>query len=439
MSVNIKSYLRTIKLACLSIGLALIILFAFQNYSAFATLTYDYTWTDQFGTNLLQPHWFWVREDNTHWSLSANPGYMRITTQTGGVYGSSNNQQNILLTKIPPDDFRITTHLTIHPTENFQFAAIQVYQDDDNYVQINRAYTGAQTINFDIELGGTTVSTQIAAPAATLYLRIEKQGIHFIGYYSTDGSTYIKVGEGDAKLTDMQVGLSAGNNGSGVTEIPATFDFFTLEGKFPALNNSSTDNFNSSTLDSSWFWINEDPAFWSLTSNPGFMKIITGPGAHYAKNLLLKSAPFGEFALTTPVQFQPVSNYQIAGLVIYKDNINTMVFGRAYCNSSQPVCVGNGIYFDFTDAGNFEGNFATSVAETDIAYLKLIRQNSMYSAYYSGDGIAWILIGRHDSPVVHPYIGLTASQSFTGNPVSAYFDYFTVDKPFELYLPSTYK
>ena len=58
----------------------------------------DPGWRDDFDSPTLAPRWFWVREEPSHWSLSANPGYLRITTQAGGVYSDTNDQKNILLT-----------------------------------------------------------------------------------------------------------------------------------------------------------------------------------------------------------------------------------------------------------------------------------------------------------------------------------------------------
>jgi predicted amidohydrolase YtcJ len=170
--------------------------------------------------------WSWVREDATHWSLTAKPGHLRIVTQTGGIYGAGNNQQNLLLVDAPVGDYLITTRVTIAPSENFQHAALLVYQDDDNYVQLNRAFVSGGTVNFDREVGGVTANTQQVAEATTLHLCIAKMGSTYRGFHSPDGQTWTGIGHCTADLTATRIGLGAANGPDGVTEIAADFDFF---------------------------------------------------------------------------------------------------------------------------------------------------------------------------------------------------------------------
>jgi beta-xylosidase len=202
----------------------------------------NYVWQDDFDSTVLDPAWSWVREDSDHWSLTDNPGYLQITTQTGGVGGWTNDQRNLLLTSAPSGDFQITTKVTINPTQNFQYAAIQVYQDDDNYVQLNRAYANGDTVNFDLEVDGSPTNIQVAVPDTTLYLRIRREGNSYMGYYSTNGSTYTYVGGHIANLDYAAVGLGAANNMDGLPEIPADFDFFKMESEFPVYDYSFIDD-----------------------------------------------------------------------------------------------------------------------------------------------------------------------------------------------------
>lgn len=183
-------------------------------------------WLDEFNGPTLNSRWTWMREDPTHWSLTTQPGYLRITTQTGGVIGPRNDQRNLLLAAAPAGDYQITTRVTIAPNENFQHAAIQVYEDDDNYVQLNRAFADGGTVNFDHEAGGVFTNTQRAEAATTLHLRIARRGTSYIGYYSTDGQAWVTVGHHTADLVSPRIGLGAANNRAGVAQIPADFAFF---------------------------------------------------------------------------------------------------------------------------------------------------------------------------------------------------------------------
>ena len=47
-----------------------------------------------------------------------------------------------------------------------------------------------------------------------------------------------------------------------------------------------------------WTWIREEPDRWSLTENPGYLHFTVEP-AHYHRNLLVRSAPEGNFEIST--------------------------------------------------------------------------------------------------------------------------------------------
>jgi len=103
-----------------------------------------------------------------------------------------------------------------------------------------------------------------------------------------------------------------------------------------------------------------------------------------------------------------------------------MQFGRAFaqCGSG---CVGNGIYFDSYQAFNFDpANFATQMDNPSVAYLRLRREGTNYTAYYSSDGTNWTTIGSHTSSITPTYVGLIAAQAQTQE-VPADFDYFTIE------------
>jgi predicted amidohydrolase YtcJ len=186
-------------------------------------------WLDDFDSPSLDGAWSWLREDPAYWSLAARPGHLRITTQRGGIVGPGSTQRNLLLAAVPAGDYQITTKVTIAPSQNFQHAAILVYQDGDNYVELNRAFANGQTVNFDHEAGGVIANTQRFEAATTLFLRIIKRGTTYSGYYSPDGQAWVLAGQCSANLVAPRIGLGAGNGPDSVPEIPADFDFFKLE------------------------------------------------------------------------------------------------------------------------------------------------------------------------------------------------------------------
>jgi hypothetical protein len=189
-----------------------LVLTAFSaNASSIEITTYNAGWTDNFDGPTLENRWTWVREDNSHWSLTDNPGFLRIIAQPGSLYGAIGNN-NILLTGAPSGNYQITTRVTISPIENFQGAGIIVYQDDDNYIRLSRRFAN---------IGVSETST-------TIYLRISKVGESFSGYYSTNGSDYTLVGQIGGTITSAQIGITS-ECGPSVLEMPSDYDFFQLE------------------------------------------------------------------------------------------------------------------------------------------------------------------------------------------------------------------
>jgi len=173
-----------------------------------------------------------------------------------------------------------------------------------------------------------------------------------------------------------------------------------------------------------WSWIRENDALWSLDTEPGFLRIVL-QNARPPRNLLVREVNSENFQIMTHVRFKPTSNFQFAGLLIYQDEETMLAFGRAYCNA-QNVCVGNGIYFDATQNGQYAGNnFGTDTQIKDEAYLRVDKNGTKFTGYYSENGTDWVMIGEHEVFILDPKIGLITANSYVVG-MTAYFDYFTV-------------
>lgn len=186
-------------------------------------------WIDDFDSSSLDSRWNWIREDSSHWSLTDHSGYMRITTQTGGIYGNYYAPEpNILLTDAPVQDFQITTKVTITPTQDHQTAGILYYQDDDNYLNLVHVHDYGVWVSFHAEVDGNAsyvyYPQEVLTP--TLYLRMVRQNTIFTGYYSEDGSNWTEIGQHTIVLVNPKIGVAACNGYPGIAEIPADFDFF---------------------------------------------------------------------------------------------------------------------------------------------------------------------------------------------------------------------
>ena len=197
-------------------------------HTAAAIDTIDQSWTDDFSSPTLDSRWSWMNEDPTHWSLTAKPGYLRITTQSGSLFSGIYN--NLLVTDAPFGSYQITSRVSITPTENFQGASIVVYGDNENYCRIARRFagTGGQ-VNLRCYEGGSMVDDiGVDEPATSVYLRLTRVGDTYEGYYSPDGNSYQYVGQVSATIPNPMVGIVS-ENGPSTTEIQSDYDSFQLE------------------------------------------------------------------------------------------------------------------------------------------------------------------------------------------------------------------
>jgi beta-xylosidase len=181
------------------------------------------------------------------------------------------------------------------------------------------------------------------------------------------------------------------------------------------------------TLADGWEWTRENPKYWNLTENPGWLQIINRTGyvsKNSQENILLRPAPEGNFEIITKIKFKPDRNFQFAGLIMLIDKTEIIQFGRAYCGYVPP-CANDGLYLDYYEESKLVGeNFATAAPETDTIYLRLSKQVANFTAYYSEDGNNWITIGR--KTVFKPVsVGLFSGQG-TSAKIPSDFDYFII-------------
>jgi glucosylceramidase len=188
--------------------------------------------SDSFNSSTLGSQWSWVRQDNTHWSLTAASGYMRITTQYGDIWTTYADAKNILLQNIS-GDWTISTKVTFSakPSVNWQQAGLIVYQDDNNYLKISRVYNNGNEIQLGKEIGGS-YSDQKGTDnisGTTIYFKITKSGSNYSAYMSSDGTTYTQVGTTQSiTFSSVKVGLIAINGWATVGEVNADFDYFNV-------------------------------------------------------------------------------------------------------------------------------------------------------------------------------------------------------------------
>jgi regulation of enolase protein 1 (concanavalin A-like superfamily) len=207
---------------------------------------------DEFNGPELNPSWFWLNEASNQWSLSAVPGKLQIIGTAGDMAETCNNHKNLLLQQAPSGDFEIQTKLTIHPTANYQQGGLIIFNDVDNYVKLDVAWSDAssvrgenrgENVQFIVEKDGKFPRPLDSWPWAKvtqtntdIFLKISKVGSLFVGAYSFDGQAWTGVGSlNTSSIVDPKMGVYAIGGASidnpascviSVPDIPVAFDFF---------------------------------------------------------------------------------------------------------------------------------------------------------------------------------------------------------------------
>jgi beta-xylosidase len=175
-----------------------------QQSASQATVAHGFS--DDFSTATLNPSWQWINEDPNTWSLTAVPGSLRIIGVPGEMYSACNNPKNLLLQTPSSSNFELIAKLSIDPQTDYQQGGLVVFNsvggqvDMDNYIKLDVLYNtnmGGRSAELLPEEHGAYRGTwpYIAAPQSQpAYLKMTKLGAEYVGYHSTDGVSWTKVG-----------------------------------------------------------------------------------------------------------------------------------------------------------------------------------------------------------------------------------------------------
>ncbi|TJY41574.1 DUF1349 domain-containing protein [Cohnella pontilimi] len=190
---------------------------------------------------ILADGWSWVRESQGDWATDPqDAGVMKLTTIEGSWGGSK--PSNILLRNPgTTGDFSITTKLKFDASMGFEWAGLIVYQDDGNFITLGRQANGnnpgaAKQIRFSQGKSSPSLvqtDKNYADPVtpADIYLKIEKTGTVYKGYYSADGVTWTQVADTfNITLNNPKVGIFVRKLNTAIPQKTAVFSNFALNG-----------------------------------------------------------------------------------------------------------------------------------------------------------------------------------------------------------------
>ncbi len=159
-----------------------------------------------------------------------HPGRLRVPVSPGDIWQTFDTSRNTLLRNLPTNWVSARLALTFAPTQNTEQVGLLIYQDDDNYVSVGRAYNNGQVVTLVNELGRNAVIVGVVgvSPAYTnLYLRMDRDMTtgNIQGLYSIDGINWDSLGQTWQTLINPKVGFFAG----GATQANINADLERLE------------------------------------------------------------------------------------------------------------------------------------------------------------------------------------------------------------------
>jgi regulation of enolase protein 1 (concanavalin A-like superfamily) len=264
-----------------------------------------------------------------------------------------------------------------------------------------------------LSTGATTASTTGSLSAPPRWVKLTRSGNTITAFESSNGSTWTQVGSDNFSMpSSVLIGLAVSSHVSGVTST-ATFDGVTVSSSAPpppppplpsgwsdqdigAVPKAGTANFNGSTF------------------------TVTGAGAD-----IWGSADAFNYAYTTLT-----GDGTIVARVASVQNVNAwtkagiMIRATLSANSAHAfvlVSPAKGVNFQRRTA---TGGVSTSTAGTTSTaprWVKLTRAGDLFSAYESGDGTTWTLIGSETiSMSSSVFVGLAVTSHSTASATAAF-------------------
>ncbi|HHW45358.1 MAG TPA: hypothetical protein GXX17_00420 [Clostridiales bacterium] len=184
----------------------------------------------------LDERWEILNENPLLYSLDSE-NRVTITTTTGDIYPPHSAYTNLLLTDVQDLNFTVSAKLSFNPSADFQSAGLIVYGSDSSLFSLQRRYHsffGNHCI-CGVNRSGNTASEPYVADTAVgrpVYLKIEKTGVTFKGYWSENGTDWrlvCTVTNTGLNTSGLKVGVYTGKGMyQSCEEIPAVIEDFKI-------------------------------------------------------------------------------------------------------------------------------------------------------------------------------------------------------------------
>lgn len=209
--------------AFVTTALAIVLCFFSQIGSVSAYPAYE----DEFAKDTLEPFWNFVNPLGTSSSsLTAYPGWLRITAPTNVGLGPQSNFNAPRMLQPVTDDFEATTVVSGSFSQSGFRAGLLLWQDTNDYMRVDKY--GADRVMMYGVIGGVITSQTASLPSSynPLSLKLEKDGTMIEGFWSQDGSTWNLIQQYNTFNAEdpLQIGLLVIN--VGYASFSADFGYF---------------------------------------------------------------------------------------------------------------------------------------------------------------------------------------------------------------------
>lgn len=148
----------------------------------------------------------------------------------------------------------------------------------------------------------------------------------------------------------------------------------------------------------------EDPN--NVTYTPDGLEVVATNGSLYAggvgwvRNQVFREFPAGWTAVEMALEFNPIGNFDTAGLLVYANDNNYVHFAKSITGGSTQIA-----YLYREQGGVVYDEIYPAYAATDIV-LRLEKSGDTYTAKVSDDdGGTWTTVGSVTQPLTNPYFG----------------------------------
>ena len=199
--------------------------------------------SDDFNTAMLSPFWNVNTErpgnyeTPNNWSLTANPGHLRIIAEVGDFWQGDSNLKNFFQ-QPAYGDWVATAKIDMKeaPGQSYKGCGIVVSQDNNNYLYLKYECSGSRIMGLFKEVNGAdpiqigTLSgvalQNLFGEDRTIYLRMKKIGDTYTAYASPDGVNYYSFGTTGAVYDTPLFGFCCSSGSvAPATQFYADFDY----------------------------------------------------------------------------------------------------------------------------------------------------------------------------------------------------------------------